>query len=251
MSGNSGQYVTNGRDDRTEPLLECRDVCVSYGGVRAVAGLSLDVGEKEICGLIGPNGAGKTSFIDAISGFTEPSDGTTRLKGHRLEGRKPHQRARLGLIRTFQQLELFTDLSVRENISVAARSTGRGSPADFTRAVELLELAEVLDTTVSDLSHARRQTVALARALGAGPSVLLLDEPAAGLDTTESAILAARMRAIADTGVGILLVDHDMGLVLSVCDWITVVDFGHLIAEGQPAHVRTDEKVIRAYLGEE
>jgi len=226
-------------------------VTVRYGGVLAVDDVSLDVRSGETVGLIGPNGAGKTSFIDAVSGFTTRAEGTVYLSGETLQGVKPHGRARRGLIRTFQQLELFTDLTVRENIGVACRSvTGRQHSDEIERVIALLELQDDADRRVSELPSGRRHVAALARAAACSPRVLLLDEPAAGLDTEESVHLGEFITALAGSGVAILLVDHDMSLVLSVCDRITVLNFGRVLASGTPAEIRRDEAVLRAYLGE-
>jgi branched-chain amino acid transport system ATP-binding protein len=220
-------------------LLRTDALTVSYGGVRAVDGLSIDVDAGELVGLIGPNGAGKTSCIDAITGFT-PYTGSVELEGRSLDGVAPHRRARAGLVRSFQQVELFDDLDVRGNLLVAG-------PIDDT--VALVGVEHLLDRSTTELSEGERKLVGLARALARRPRVLLLDEPAAGLDTDESTALGERLRAIVEAGVSILLVDHDMGLVLGVCDRVHVVESGALIASGPPHAVRADERVVAAYLG--
>jgi ABC-type branched-subunit amino acid transport system ATPase component len=230
--------------------MEANEICVRYGGVRAVSNVSVGVRAGEIVGLIGPNGAGKTTFIDAISGFVRASSGTVRLAGERIDTSAAYRRARHGLVRTFQQLELFTDLTVHENLVVAASSTRRGNQGHVDEALDFLELRDMADRQVSDLSQGRRRMVALARALASAPTVLLLDEPAAGLDTTESEVLGERLRVLADQGMAILLVDHDMGLVLSVCQVVTVMDFGEVIAVGTPDEIRTSQRVLSAYLGD-
>ncbi len=231
-------------------LLSLRDVRVAYGGVVAVDDVSFDVAEGSIVALIGPNGAGKTTLLDAISGFATAS-GSIRLGDRELGRLKPHQRIRAGLGRTFQQIELYDDMSVRENISVglAGHGTKRASRADLERVLQLLELNEVAERPAGELSQGQRQLVSIARALVGNPRVVLLDEPASGLDTAESQWLGERLRRIRDSGVTILMVDHDMHLVLNLCEQVHVLDFGVLIASGPPAVVKTDRRVAEAYLG--
>ena len=233
---------------RPEPgttVLSVRNIGVRYGGVVAVDDVSFDVTKGSICGLIGPNGAGKTTIIDAISGFARYT-GTVRLGDQTLNGLKPHRRTRAGLGRTFQGVELWDDLIVDENVSL-------GVNAKDDRVVEdtlgTLGLAALRDRPVGELSQGQRQLVSIARALLGNPEVLLLDEPAAGLDSTESLWLADRLRAVRDQGVTILLVDHDMGLVLGLCDDIRVLNFGRIIASGPPEAIRADPVVAKAYLG--
>lgn len=229
-------------------VLEVRDLGVRYGGVVAVDGVDLDVREGTIVGLIGPNGAGKTTLLDALSGFT-PSSGTITLDGSNLKGQPPHKRVRNALGRTFQHAELYEDLSVHENVIVGA-SAAHGRPArTVEETLELLGLADVADLPVAELSQGRRQLVSIARALIGNPQVLLLDEPAGGLDSRESQWLGQRLRKIRDSGVTILLIDHDMHLVLNLCDDIYVLNFGEVIAHDIPSAIRADSKVAEAYLG--
>ncbi len=241
--------------------LRTDEVSVTYGGLRAVDQVSIEVRYGEIVGLIGPNGAGKTSFIDAITGFT-PAAGQVYLADERLTGRSPHARARRGLVRTWQSVELFDDLSVANNVRVsddinhdawkllrdAVRPNPPASPA-VRDAIVLMGLEDVAERKPSELPLGSQKLVGVARSLALGPKVLLLDEPAAGLDTAEIAAFAQHLRQIAAQGVGCLLVDHDMRLVLSVCDRIYVIDFGHQIASGDPEQVRNDPAVVAAYLG--
>jgi ABC-type branched-subunit amino acid transport system ATPase component/branched-subunit amino acid ABC-type transport system permease component len=236
----------------TTTLLSVSDLRVSYGGMLALSDVSLHVPEGSIFGLIGPNGAGKTTLLDAISGFT-PSRGTVVLRDQHLEKMRPFERTRAGLGRTFQGIELWDDLSVRDNVAVGlAATTGRSIKANdgsVDPVLELLRLHEVADRPAGELSQGRRQLVSVARALIGNPTVLLLDEPAGGLDSTESRWLAERLGDIRNSGVTILLIDHDMGLVLGLCDEIVVLNFGEVIARGAPSTIRADRNVADAYLG--
>ena len=229
--------------------------------MHAVVDVDLEVGEGKLVGLIGPNGAGKTTFIDAISGFVR-SRGRVELDGHDLTRLAPHARARLGLARTWQSIELFDDLSVRENLlrrlapavglaDVPGRRSRGPIPAtgEIDPALELLGLESVADAMPNELSQGQRKLVGIARALVAKPRLVCLDEPAAGLDTHESEELGRRLRSLADAGQAMLLVDHDMGLVLGICDEVVVLEFGKVIARGAGDMVRRDEAVIAAYLG--
>jgi branched-chain amino acid transport system ATP-binding protein len=240
-------------------VLEAGGVSVSFGGVRALVDVDVRVEPGQLLGLIGPNGAGKTTFIDAISGFVR-YQGSVLLDGRDLSGRAPHERARLGLARTWQSVELFDDLTVRENIAVAAepsafralrevvsRPDGRSERVE--QALQVFGLEESGDAMPSELSQGKRKLVGVARAYAATPLLLCLDEPAAGLDTLESDALGRHLREIADRGMAMLLVDHDMGLVLSISDYVVVLEFGKVIAHGAPDAVRRDPAVISAYLG--
>ncbi|HZQ59679.1 MAG TPA: ABC transporter ATP-binding protein [Acidimicrobiales bacterium] len=245
-------------------LLEVEGLSVTFGGVAAVDGVSFSVEEGAVFGLIGPNGAGKTTCIEALTGYLPQARGRVCFDGRDLSGLPPHRRARLGLVRTFQAVELFDDLTVRENLRAAAnRRTWWQSLGDLFAprwhddesaidgALELLGLTDVAGCTPPELPQGQRKLAGVARALASGPRMVLLDEPAAGLDTAESVALGERLRAVAAAGVTVLLVDHDMGLVLGVCDRVAVLDFGRLLAEGTPAQVRTDAAVIAAYLGDD
>jgi branched-chain amino acid transport system ATP-binding protein len=241
-------------------VLSTRQISVSFGGVRAVVGVDLDVEPGQLVGLIGPNGAGKTTFIDAVTGFV-PHEGSVSIDGVDVTGTAPHVRARRGLVRTWQATELFDDLTVRENLTVAARhptpvQTLRElfwrplSGVDAVDAVlERFALGDLAEALPSDLSQGQRKIVSVARALAAQPKLLLLDEPAAGLDARESATLGLQMRAIVDDGVPILLVDHDMGLVLGISDQIVVIERGSVIGKGTPGEIRENPRVVEAYLG--
>jgi ABC-type branched-subunit amino acid transport system ATPase component/branched-subunit amino acid ABC-type transport system permease component len=242
----------SGRMVGGEAVLSVRDLVVRYGGVVAVDRVGFDVARGTIVGLIGPNGAGKTTLLDAVSGFA-PASGEIVVDGRRIDGMKPHRRVRVGLGRTFQSIELYDDLSVAENVVVgqtAARGRGDGDPrGHLARTLEVLGLAPLRDRPAGELSQGTRQLVSIARALVGRPAILLLDEPAAGLDSTESRWLGERLRGIRDSGTTILLVDHDVPLVLDLCDEIHVLDFGTVIASGPPSIVREDARVAAAYLG--
>lgn len=229
--------------------LRIEHLTVRYGGVVAVNDVSLRVGSGTIIGLIGPNGAGKTSVIDAVTGFA-PATGTVELGGRRVDGLAPHARVRAGLGRTFQSLELYDDLSVEENVSVAALG-GRQADrrAAVARALASVGISALRERPAGQLSQGERQLVSIARACVAEPAVLLLDEPAAGLDSDESIWLGERIRAMSTSGAALLLVDHDVNLVLGVCDHVYVLDFGVIIAEGPPDEIRADRTVADAYLG--
>lgn len=244
-------------------LFEVEGLSVRYGGVRALDGVDLQIESGSLVGLIGPNGAGKTTFIDAISGFTPAAQGSVHLDGRDITRLPAHRRARLGLARTFQSSELFSDLTLRENLLVAADKgeswapladmvhPGRQSmPEEFIdEQLQRFGLLEHADRRPEELSFGSQKLVALARTMAQQPVLALLDEPAAGLHTQESELLGQRLRALVDGGSTLLLVDHDMGLVLSVCDRIYVLDFGRIIAQGTPQEIRQDHGVIEAYLG--
>ncbi|MFZ2173931.1 MAG: branched-chain amino acid ABC transporter permease/ATP-binding protein [Rhodococcus sp. (in: high G+C Gram-positive bacteria)] len=243
------------REIKDEVLLSANGIGVRYGGVVALDDVTFDVRAGEIIGLIGPNGAGKTTCIDALSGFS-PSSGTVTLGDQRVDGLKPHERSRLGLGRTFQAIELYDDLSVRENVAVGTvaaanrkNDTTKPSDDDIDALFGVLQLTEVADRSVSELSQGQRQLVSVARALAGRPRIVLLDEPAAGLDSTESQWLGQRLTSVRDAGVTVLMVDHDMELVLEICDRIIVLDLGRVIAQGTPQEVQTNPDVVRAYLG--
>ena len=225
------------------PVLTIRNLSVAFGGVHALEDVNLEVRDGELVGLIGPNGAGKTTLIDAVTGFV-PFTGRVELGGEDITTLSAHQRARKGLSRTWQNTDLFDDLEVGENVAVAA-----APDTDPERVLGLVGLDWATAAMPDQLSEGARKLVGVARALASGPRVLCLDEPGAGLDSRESEELGRALRALADSGQSTLLIDHDMGLVLGICDRVVVLEFGGVIADGPPEVVRQDERVIAAYLG--
>ncbi|MFG3289191.1 ABC transporter ATP-binding protein [Streptomyces sp. NPDC048179] len=234
---------------------------VRYGGVAALTDVSLSIAPGELVGLIGPNGAGKTTFIDAVTGFA-PASGSVRMGDTDLTRLSAAKRSRRGLARTWQQAELYDDLTVRENLAVAASQSGflqtlrdvagvgRSEPPAVARALDLLDLDGLADCATDELTQGQRKLVDVGRALACSPDVVLLDEPAAGLDSDESQVLGERLRTTVAEGIGILLVDHDMSLVMGVCDRIVVLEFGKVLAVGTPDEIRNDPRVVDAYLGQ-
>jgi sulfate-transporting ATPase len=262
-AGDDGPHEVAPR--RLGATLDIEHLTVRFGGVVAVDDVSLSVHPGEVVGLIGPNGAGKTTVIEAVTGFVRVGPATRlRLDGVPIDGWSPTARSRAGLGRSFQTLELFEDITVGENLLVACDDRNRASYAsDLLRpgrprltalarqAVRELGLSDELDVHPDELSHGRRRLVAIARSIAASPSVLLLDEPAAGLSTAETSELGRSIRRLAsEMGLAVVLIEHDVGLVLSTCDRVAVMDFGRLIALGPPAEVAADPAVIAAYLGE-
>jgi branched-chain amino acid transport system ATP-binding protein len=229
-------------------LLETKDLTVRFGVVTALSGLDMTVDRGEVVGLIGPNGAGKTTSIDAITGFV-PATGEVLLDGVDISTHPAFKRVNAGVVRTFQQLELYYDLTVRDNLLVSAKGTRHARRDRVEALMREFEIIEYADVMPDDLSHGRQKMVSIARALASEPQLVLLDEPAAGLDSQESLALAGPIRELARQDMGVLLIDHDVDLVLAVCDRVYVLDFGKLIHVGPPASVRESEAVRTSYLG--
>ncbi|HWS44942.1 MAG TPA: ABC transporter ATP-binding protein [Acidimicrobiia bacterium] len=236
-------------------LLSVDEVAVQFGGLLAVDGASLSVEAGAVTGLIGPNGAGKTTLFNVITGLQAPTRGRVLLGGADITRKRPYRRARLGIARTFQRLEAFGSLTARDNVRVALEMRRRWATASYDPvavADSLLErvgIAGVAGTQVNSLPTGTARLVELARALATEPKVLLLDEPSSGLDEAETDALGALVRQLAAQGLGVLLVEHDMPLVMDTCSYINVLDFGRVIAEGTPAQIQADPSVQRAYLG--
>jgi ABC-type branched-subunit amino acid transport system ATPase component len=235
--------------------LEARHVHAAFSGVVALADVSMTLARGEILGLIGPNGAGKTTLINVLSGFVSPTRGDVLLDGEAITRASVHRRPALGLARTFQSVRLFGRLSVSANIEAAVLASGARGRRVRRRVDELLgrmQLLEQRDQLASQLSHGTERRVGIARALATTPAFLLLDEPAAGLDDAETAEFASLMLEIrTDLNVGLLVVEHDMSLVMAVCDRLQVLVEGRTIAEGSPEAVQGDASVRDAYLGVE
>ncbi len=237
------------------PVLEATDITVRFGGITALDGASLSVESGSVTGLIGPNGAGKTTMFDVLTGLTPVDAGTVTVAGRNVTRVAPHRRARLGVARTFQRLELFGALTVLENVECAAGMAlgvrGRAAAASRIAAplVARVGLGPVAHVRAGLLPTGQARLVEVARALATNPQVLLLDEPASGQSDTEREQFSRLLRDLADDGLGILLVEHDMDLVMSVCQRIVVLNFGRVIADDTPAAVRTNPAVMAAYLG--
>jgi branched-chain amino acid transport system ATP-binding protein len=237
-------------------LLSVEDVSVRFGGVMALTDVALDAEERAITGFMGPNGAGKTTLFNVITGLQEPTRGRIRINGKDVTALGTHKRARMGVARTFQRLEVFGTLTARENILVAAEIRKRWSKdrsasprAETDRLLELVGLQHLADERVDTLSTGMARLVELGRALAARPRLLLLDEPGSGLDSQESEVFGDLLLELARNGLAIILVEHDVDLVMRVCDQIHVLDFGKKIAEGPPAQIQNDPVVQAAYLG--
>lgn len=232
-------------------LLHVDDVTVTFGGRRALDGAGLVAEAGHVTGLIGPNGAGKSTLFDVICGLRRPVTGQVRLGERTITRMSPARRARHGMARTFQRLELFGRLTVRDNLLVAAelgpRRRQAGQVAD--EIIDRLGLGSVAHDLADALPTGSARLVEVGRALAVDPTLLLLDEPAAGQDHAETERFAALLREVAAGGTAVVLVEHDMGLVMSVCDQVYVLDLGKIIASGTPAEIRGNDQVLAAYLG--
>lgn len=232
--------------------LEVSGVTVAFGGNRALDDVGLTAQPGRVTGLIGPNGAGKSTLFDVVCGLRKPSAGKVLLHGQDVTRMGPARRASHGLARTFQRLELFGRLSVRDNLLVAAElgPERRRASHVVTEIIARLGLTEIADSSADTLPTGLGRLVELGRALAVRPRLLLLDEPAAGQNVEETGQFAGLLRALADEGTAVVLVEHDMGLVMTVCDEVHVLDLGKMIAVGPPEVIRNDETVLAAYLGD-
>jgi branched-chain amino acid transport system ATP-binding protein len=234
--------------------LRASSVSRSFAGVQALREVTLELRRDEVVGLVGPNGAGKSTLVNIITGFDQPDEGTVELEGREITGWSSHRRARAGLARTFQHSRSFGTLSVRENVEVAALGVGAGPREARRRADQLLELLGLTSLSGSDaaaLAHGDERRLGVARVLATEPTFVLMDEPAAGLPEAEVPEFAQVVRSLRDEhGTGVLLIDHNMALVMGVCDRIHVLDQGRTLAAGTPQEIRGNLDVAAAYLGE-
>ena len=252
-----------------EPILSVRNLTRAFGGLVAVNNVSFDIYPGEIYGLIGPNGAGKTTVLNILSGLLTPTSGMVTFQGQRMERSPAYRIARLGVARTYQNIRLFAAMNVLQNVIVGQHSRMRSTLAErlvFSPRVrreeemarqkalallESVELAGVAEEPASALAYGNQRRLELVRALASDPRLLLLDEPAAGMNAAESQALGGRLRDLAGQGLTLLVIEHDMALVMSLCDRIGVLNFGNLIAEGTPEEIASNPQVIEAYLGAE
>ncbi len=251
----------------SEYLLEIKDVSKFFHGLVAIDNLSMKVKKGQIYGIIGPNGAGKTTLFNCITGLYVPEKGDIIWRGKKINGIAPYKIAELGILRTFQTIRLFSEMSVAENIMsgrhiksnqkwyngiIHTPAMKRDEKKNWLKVGELMdffELRKYATTPAGDLSYGLQRRIEMARALAAEPELLILDEPAAGLNENETIKLAQTIREVRDRGVTILMIEHDMDMVMSLCEYITVINFGAKISEGKPSFVQDDPVVVEAYIG--
>ena len=252
----------------TESVLKVEHLGIAFGGLRAVEDFHLEIGKSELVGLIGPNGAGKTTIFNLLTGVYQPTEGAIYLDGVPMVGKKPHQMVAAGIARTFQNIRLFKELTVLENVMVSFNHTMKYSilsgilrtknywneeASAQRRALDLLRvmhMEDYADQVAANLPYGQQRKLEIARALATGAKILLLDEPAAGMNPTETTQLMDAIQTIREKfQISVLLIEHDMSLVMSVCERIVVIDYGHIIATGTPFEIANNPKVIGAYLG--
>ena len=251
-------------------ILSTENLGITFGGLKAVSEVNLNVYKNEIVGLIGPNGAGKTTVFNMLTGVYEPTEGRILLNGTVINGKKPHDIVSMGIARTFQNIRLFKALTVAENVAVAFNKDLKTSIVSsifrtrrfykeekkvYEKALNILKifsLEEYANEKADNLPYGKRRKLEIARAMATSPQLLLLDEPAAGMNDTETAELMQTIATIREKfNISILLIEHDMNLVLGICEKLNVLEYGRMLASGNPQDVIKDEKVIRAYLGDE
>jgi len=245
-------------------MLEIKNVGKTFGGLNALKGVNLWVKEKQVCGLIGPNGAGKTTLFNLITGLLPPTEGSISFLGSELSRKRAHEIARLGIARTFQNIRLFAGMSVMENVIVAQNLRARANITSLARfggarerkfreeaegLLKRMGLWEKRREQSASLAYGEQRRLEIARALALEPKLLLLDEPAAGMNEAETENLLERIQEIRNLGRTIFLIEHDMDVVMGICDYVFVLNFGELIAQGTPQEIQANEKVIEAYLG--
>ena len=250
-------------------ILEVDELGINFGGLRAVNNFSMKIEEGQLYGLIGPNGAGKTTVFNMLTGVYTPTDGTVKLEGKKINGMKPYVITRLGIARTFQNIRLFKDMTVKENVLAALDTQAsyglfsgmfklpnslkpeKDMDKESMSLLEVFHLEKDADKLAKNLPYGKQRELEIIRALGAHPKLLLLDEPAAGMNPQETKNLMETIRLVRDRfNIAILLIEHDMKLVMGICEKISVLNYGMLLAEGTPEEIRTNPDVVKAYLGE-
>lgn len=250
-------------------ILEVDELGINFGGLRAVNNFSMKIEEGQLYGLIGPNGAGKTTVFNMLTGVYTPTDGTVKLEGKKINGMKPYAITRLGIARTFQNIRLFKDMTVKENVLAALDTQAnyglfsgmfklpsslkqeKDMDQEAMSLLEVFHLEKDADKLAKNLPYGKQRELEIIRALGAHPKLLLLDEPAAGMNPQETKNLMETIRLVRDRfNIAILLIEHDMKLVMGICEKISVLNYGMLLAEGTPEEIRTNPDVVKAYLGE-
>ena len=250
-------------------ILEVDELGINFGGLRAVNNFSMKIEEGQLYGLIGPNGAGKTTVFNMLTGVYTPTDGTVKLEGKKINGMKPYAITRLGIARTFQNIRLFKDMTVKENVLVALDTQAsyglfsgmfklpnslkqeKDMDQEAMSLLEVFHLEKDADKLAKNLPYGKQRELEIIRALGAHPKLLLLDEPAAGMNPQETKNLMETIRLVRDRfNIAILLIEHDMKLVMDICEKISVLNYGMLLAEGTPEEIRINPDVVKAYLGE-